>query len=126
MSTMEYKGYTAHVEYDDSINEFVGSTVDMSDVLSFGGTNVEELEEGFHAVVDDYLKWCEEEGVTPEKPYQGKISLRIPPQLHRELEIVATDRGVSINAFIQEAITTVLDRGLVLLTKPERGRLAKR
>lgn len=106
---MQYKGYTASVEYDDSIDEFVGTTVDMKDVLSFGGKNTDELKASFHKVVDAYIKMCADEGVAPEKPYQGKISLRIPAALHRKVDIAATAYGMSINNFIQGALTSALD-----------------
>lgn len=105
---LQYKGYTAHVEYDDSIDEFVGTTVDMKDVLSFGGKTTDELKASFHIVVDEYLKMCADDGVAPEKPYQGNISLRIAPGLHKKVDIAATSHGVSINAFIESAIKSRL------------------
>lgn len=110
MSTMEYKGYVAHVEYDDSVNEFVGSTVNMRDMLSFSGSTVEELNRAFHEVVDAYLDWCKSDGVEPDKPYQGKISLRVSPELHRAIDVAATSKGVSINTFIQETISEAVKR----------------
>ncbi len=113
MSTMEYRGYVARIEYDDSVNEFVGSTVNMRDMLVFTGNTVDGLNKAFHEVVDEYLKWCAEDGVEPNKPYQGKLSLRIEPALHREVDIAASSRGVSINAFIESAISDALARNHV-------------
>jgi predicted HicB family RNase H-like nuclease len=107
---MEYKGYVARVEYDDSVNEFVGSTVNMKDVLSFSGAAVAELTQAFHEVVDAYLEWCKADGVEPDKPYQGKISLRLTPELHRDIDIVATSKGISINTFIQETVSRAIKR----------------
>ncbi len=104
MSTMKYKGYVAQIEFDDSVNEFVGSTVNMRDVLSFSGLTVKELTRSFHKVVDTYLDWCKADGVEPDKPYQGNVSLRLSPELHRDIDIAATSQGKSINTFIEETV----------------------
>jgi predicted HicB family RNase H-like nuclease len=107
---MEYKGYVAQIEFDDSVPEFIGSTVNMRDMLVFSGQTVKELTKAFHEVVDEYLKWCDEDGVEPDKPYQGKLSLRIPPELHRDLDIAAASRGLSINAFIEKTVSDAIQR----------------
>ena len=43
------------------------------------GTSATQLRKEFEFSVDDYLKVCEERGQTPDKPFSGKIPLRIPP-----------------------------------------------
>ena len=43
------------------------------------GTSATQLRKEFEFSVDDYLKVCEERGRTPDKPFSGKIPLRIPP-----------------------------------------------
>ena len=47
------------------------------------------MENEFHASVDDYLEWCKEYGVEPEKPYSGKFNVRISPLLHDKIAIAA-------------------------------------
>ena len=47
------------------------------------GTSATQLRKEFEFSVDDYLKVCEERGRTPDKPFSGKIPLRIPPRVHR-------------------------------------------
>ena len=105
---MTYKGYTAHVEYDDEARMFHGQVMNTRDVITFQGTSVEELETALRGSVDDYLSWCEEEGATPEKPYSGKFNLRLPPELHREMAIMAKRMNVSINGFVEKAIVDEL------------------
>jgi predicted HicB family RNase H-like nuclease len=34
------------------------------------------------------------------KKYKGKLTLRIPPEVHRRLDIKSTEEGVSINQYI--------------------------
>ena len=51
----------------------------IRDIVTFHGETVDELEKAFKEAVDDYLATCEKPGVKPNKPYSGKLTLRIPP-----------------------------------------------
>lgn len=97
---MEYKGYFGRVEFDDSVNAFVGSVVNCRDTITFQATDVASLVEAFHDSVDDYLDWCASEGVQPEKPYSGKLQLRLGEELHKAVALAAAAEGESINAYI--------------------------
>lgn len=101
---MTYQGYIGDVEYDDHAKIFHGEVVNTRDVITFQGTSVAELEQAFYASVDDYVSWCKEEGIPPEKPYSGKFNLRLSPELHRQIAIAAKRLGTSINAFVERAI----------------------
>ena len=39
----------------------------------------------FHDIIDEYLADCEQRGVEPQKPYSGRLLLRITPELHGAL-----------------------------------------
>lgn len=101
---MTYKGYLADVEYDSEARLFHGEVVNTRDVITFQGSSVADLEQAFRDSVDEYIAWCEEEGVAPEKPYSGRFNLRLSPELHREVAIAAKRRNQSINAFVEKAI----------------------
>ena len=58
----------------------------------------------FHDSVDDYLDYFSELCREPEKPFSGKFNVRIPQELHRRIFIAAEARGVSINAFVNDAL----------------------
>lgn len=68
---MKYRGYEAHIEFDDAANVLHGEVLGLLDVVTFQGTYVEELECEFHTSVDEYLKFCKEIGMQPERPYSG-------------------------------------------------------
>jgi predicted HicB family RNase H-like nuclease len=68
MKTMTYKGYTAHVEYDDRDGIFVGRVVGAHSMISFHADTVEQLRNEFHLSIDDYLKICAEMSRAPDKP----------------------------------------------------------
>ena len=67
MNTMMYKGYVGEVEYDDEYKIFSGSVINTRTVITFQGASVEELNKEFQLSVDDYLEWCKEDGIDPEK-----------------------------------------------------------
>lgn len=99
---MMYKGYTAKIEFDDEANLFHGQVLNLRDVITFQGQSVEELQREFAASVDDYLAFCAERGEEPEKPFSGRFVIRIEPALHRDIAIVASRAGKSINAWVTE------------------------
>ena len=81
---MDYKGYIGDVKYDSDAHIFHGEVINTRDVITFQGKSVDELEQAFQDSVDDYLEWCAEDGVEPDRPYSGKFNLRISPELHKE------------------------------------------
>jgi predicted HicB family RNase H-like nuclease len=101
---MEYKGYIGVVEFDDKAKIFHGDVINTRDVITFQGTSVEEIENAFKESIDDYLEWCENDGVNPEKPYSGKFNLRLSPELHKEVAITAKKLKISINSFVEKAL----------------------
>lgn len=101
---MRYKGYTGSVEYDPDDRLFHGRVNGITDIVSFQGDSVEALEADFRAGVDDYLAFCGERGVEPQRPCSGKFVLRISPELHREAAIAARSQRESLNTWITRAI----------------------
>jgi len=101
---MEYKGYIGIVNFDSDAKIFHGDVINTRDVITFQGTSVKEIEKSFKESIDDYIKWCKEDGVDPEKPYSGKFNLRISPELHREVAIASTKMNVSLNKFVEKAL----------------------
>ena len=72
VKTMEYKGYTGIVEYDDVAGIFHGDVTGTRDVITFEGESLSDAQQAFRESVDDYLEWCREDGKEPDKPYSGK------------------------------------------------------
>lgn len=101
---MEYKGYVGKVEFDDDAGIFHGEVINTRDVITFQGTTVEEIRQAFKDSVEDYLDFCAQLGHAPEKPFTGKLMLRLPPDLHRKAYIAAHQAGKSLNAWIAECI----------------------
>ena len=71
---LEYKSYTATVEFDDEAGIFHGQVDLARDVITFQGTSVDELRAAFRASIDDYLEWCASDNRAPELPQTFAVS----------------------------------------------------
>ena len=105
---MNYQGYEAMIEFDDEDRLFVGRVINTRDVIVFDGLSVDELEESFHAVIDEYLEDCESLGKTPDKPFSGRFNLRISSELHRKAATKALTEGVSLNTLVEQALQKII------------------
>ena len=101
---LKYKGYTGHVEFDDESGIFCGEVLDLRDVITFQGKSAEEIERAFRDSVDDYLEFCQERGEEPDKPFSGRLMVRLPPHLHRRVYVSARREGKSLNQWIAEKL----------------------
>lgn len=105
---MMYKGYIGTAVFDEENHIFSGEIVNTKTVITFQGETVTELEAEFKASVDDYLEWCKEDGIAPEKPFSGKLNVRFQPELHRQASIAAKMLNLSLNTFITNAVSEKL------------------
>ena len=101
---MKYKGYFGQIAYDDEAKVFYGEVIGLKDVITFQGTNAQEIEQAFRDSVDDYLVWCKERGETPEKTYSRNIRVRMAPDLHAGLALEAARQGISLNELINNKL----------------------
>lgn len=104
MNIMNYKGYVARVEYSGEDDCFIGHIAGINDVVGFHGDSVAELHAAFEEAVDDYLETCEKAGRSPQKSYSGHIMLRIPPELHAKVAMLAEAHGKSLNSWVTELL----------------------
>jgi len=100
-----YKGYTATVRFDEDALVFFGEVIGLRDVITFEARTAEELPRAFHDSVDDYLAFCAADGVAPEKPYSGTLSLRASPALHRAMAGAAAKQAKSLNQWIVDTLS---------------------
>jgi predicted HicB family RNase H-like nuclease len=107
--SMSHRGYTGSVEYDSQDRIFHGRVTGITDVVTFQGTSVEELEASFRSSVDIYLDLCTKNGLEPQRPYSGRFVIRLSPEMHRDVSIAARTARSSMNSWITEAIQIRLD-----------------
>ena len=104
MNMMTLDGYNAKIEYDADLDQFRGEILGLSGGADFYGRNPKELRAEFKKSLQVFLEVCREKGIEPRRNYSGKFNLRIPPDLHEKLAIVAEAEGKSINTIAQEAL----------------------
>jgi predicted HicB family RNase H-like nuclease len=114
MGRLRYKGYVGSVVYAEEDNCFYGKVLGLRrDGIVYEGDTANSLKKDFEDAIDHYLESCKQNGITPEKPYSGKLVLRMTPELHSIIAEKASDKGESINDFINLAIKEALSLSLV-------------
>lgn len=104
MNTMQYKGYTAKIEFDERGNIFWGKVMGLQDRITFEGDTVKKLQEDFEAAIRHYLADCKHTGIKPHKPYSGNLMLRVGSETHAAAAIAAESTGKSLNQWASEVI----------------------
>lgn len=104
MNGMTYKGYAARVEFDAEDHIFVGHIIGIRDIVGFHGETVSELENSFHEAVDGYVAACEALGQHPNKPYSGKLLIRVSAEIHAAVAASAEAAGKSLNQWASEIL----------------------
>ena len=103
---MEYKGYIAKVEYDDSVGLLHGSVINSGSypIANCEAADADTLREEFRLSIDEYLAVCAERGIEPKRPFSGKLNLRLGHDLHARVAALAAQSGMSINSWIKETL----------------------
>jgi predicted HicB family RNase H-like nuclease len=105
MGIMKYKGYTRSVDYSEEDNCLYGKVLGMSkDSITYEGQDVNELHKDFEGAIDDYLASCVAHGVKPEKLYSGNLNVRLTPEIHSRLSVLAQQAGTTINGYIRQTL----------------------
>jgi len=93
-----YRGYTPIIRYSEEDACFIGEVagLDLHDI-SFEGESEEEIRKDFEHAIDFYLANTE----NPEKPFAGRITLQVTPEMHAELFSKARSAGAaSLDAWL--------------------------
>ncbi len=110
MDYLEYKGYKGSVEYSKEDDCLFGKVLGMSkDLIVYEGNTLNELRTDFEAGIDSYLEGCKVDGIEPRKPFSGTLNIRITPEMHSRIAMLARDAGITINAYIREALQKELE-----------------
>jgi len=102
---LKYKDFYGSVEYSANDECFFGKIIGTADLVTFEGESVAKLKKAFSEAVEDYFLLCKEAGKDPQKTYKGSFNIRLSPELHRRTAILAKKRNMSLNSFVEKAIT---------------------
>ena len=107
--TLKNDRYAYRVIWSEGDREYVGLCAEFPG-LSWLAKTPEAALKGIRKVVAEGVKIMEaDEDPIPEplshKKYSGKFSVRIPPDIHRDLAIQAAESGVSLNRLVSAKLT---------------------
>ena len=108
MNMMEINGYRAVIQYDPEIELFRGEFIGLNGGADFYAKDIDGLRHEGEISLQVFLEMCLEDGVEPRKAYSGKFNLRVPPPLHAELAVRAASTGESLNQWITNSLTHVV------------------
>ena len=94
-----------------TLRELHGEVINVAPypIVTVQASNVDDLKREFHTSIDDYLSWCAEDGAEPRRGFSGKLSLRLGPDLHRQVSVEAAARDLSINEWITRTISKEIE-----------------
>jgi predicted HicB family RNase H-like nuclease len=105
MDYLEYKGYKGSVEYSKADNCLFGKVLGMSkDLILYEGNTIDELRADFEAGINSYIEGCLAEGREPRKAFSGTLNIRISPEVHSKIAMLAQKAGTTINGYIKSAL----------------------
>jgi predicted HicB family RNase H-like nuclease len=107
---LRHMGHSARVEFDADDRIFFGRIARIAGGVGFHADTVEGLVAAFEDAVDDYLETCAKVGKRPDKPYSGKLMLRVDPSVHAKAALAAQLAGKSLNQFGEDALRAASER----------------
>lgn len=109
MTTFEKDRYTYRITWSPEDCEYVGLCAEFPS-LSWLAESPDTALAGIRKLVSEVVEDMRGNGEEiPEslscRTYSGKLSVRIPPELHKELSLKAAEEGISLNRLINAKLT---------------------
>jgi predicted HicB family RNase H-like nuclease len=104
MNVMEIDGYHAAISYSPEIEMFRGEFVNLNGGADFYASDIKALKKEGEISLRLFLKSCAKRNIKPKKDFSGKFNVRIPPDLHEEITIIASAAGKSLNQLVIESL----------------------
>jgi predicted HicB family RNase H-like nuclease len=101
--------YTYRVTWSKEDHEFVGLCAEFPS-LSWLARTPEEALKGIRKVIADAVKDNRKNNESIPEPlstkgFSGKFMVRVPPEVHRDLAIKASEAGVSLNRLASSKVS---------------------
>ena len=107
---IEYNGFIGRITaVEDGVIH--GRIANIRDVVSFEATTADELKTAFEESVKAYLAVCEMKRIEPRRNYSGNFRVKMPPELHERVHLLAVKEEVGLNSLIVDAIRTRVSKG---------------
>jgi len=102
--------YTYRVTWSEEDQEHVGLCAEFAS-LSWLAATPEKALAGIRQLVCECIQDLKDSGEPVPQPlalkqYSGKFMVRVPPETHRELTMLAAEAGVSLNRYIASRLVS--------------------
>lgn len=109
INTMTINGHKAVISLDPELEMFRGEFVGLNGNADFYGRDIASLMKEGAQSLRTFFEVCAEQGIDPIRSFSGQFRLRIDPHKHEAAAIVAAARGISLNAFVEQAVEHELE-----------------
>jgi predicted HicB family RNase H-like nuclease len=109
---MEINGHKAVIQYDPENEIFRGEFIALNGGADFYAKDIKGLRKEGEISLKVFMDMCREKELEPVKKFSGKFNLRVPSKLHAEMAAVAAADGKSINVWIVEKLSTMVDKNV--------------
>ena len=106
---LEIDGHKATISYDPDIELFRGEFFGLNGGADFYSDSIAGLIREGRKSLQIFFDVCREKGIDPYKKFSGRFNLRINPELHEKLSIVAESEHTSLNSVITQAVKNYLE-----------------
>jgi len=104
---LKYKHFKGTVEYSADDKCLHGRIVGIPDSITYGGGDLNQLNEYFQNAVNEYIEDCQRLNKPITKTYSGHFTIRVKPKTHQKLDFLASSKKTSVSKIIEEAVSQI-------------------
>ncbi len=108
-NVMKFGEYEAVISFDPETELFRGEFVGLSGGADFYAESIKSLHKEGSISLRVFLDYAKEKGISAHKRASGKLTLRLDPEMHHKLSILAKAKHTSLNQVIVESLETAID-----------------
>ncbi len=106
---VNHEHYTYRVTWSEDDKEYVGLCTEFPSLSHLDENHIAAMQ-GMLDLVKEVVADMQANGETvpvplSEKHYSGKFQVRIPPEQHRNLAIIASEQGISLNRYVSSKLS---------------------
>ena len=106
---VNHEHYTYRVTWSEDDKEYVGLCAEFPSLSHLDESHIAAMQ-GTLDLVKEVVADMQVNGETvpeplSEKHFSGKFQVRIPPEQHRNLAMIASEQGISLNRYISSKLS---------------------
>lgn len=107
-NVMKFGEYEAVIAFDPETELFRGEFVGLNGGADFYAESIKSLRKEGAISLRVFLDFAKEKGISARKHASGKLTLRLNPEMHRKLSMLAKAKHTSLNQVIVESLEAAI------------------